>query len=422
MPQDRLGNDYAPDVPYARGRILRSSADDLTKVETAQLHLRARRERNQPVYLMSGLERRLDAEPDDIAMMDDELASAVYGHRLRDIGLEHLGGHSQRHDIVVTNRLTAALLVAADVMIAPGDVVLGVSPRYSHPAVFRAVAHARGAFTDCAGVNAFRAEMEKRERVDVVFITRLSVSYEIMEAEDLTSVVSLARQRGAHTIVDDAGGARVGPAVFDQPRTLELDVDIGATGLDKYGTSGPRVGLLGGNRDLVARIRTRAFEMGIEARQMLYPGIVRSLEGYTPQRVRDRVHATQLVASALKRRISANRLFETPVTVQLPAEDILEIAVERAGVDSAAIVPYEATAALAMLMLKQHGIMSVHFAGIPPGTSALMVKFLPPETLEEMGGAERFATAVDESLDALSAIVDNEQAVQSLLLGDSHAC
>ena len=33
-------------------------------------------------------------------------------------------------------------------------------------------------------------------------------------------------------------------------------------------------------------MRTRAFEMGIEARQMLYPAVIRSLEGYTPERVR----------------------------------------------------------------------------------------------------------------------------------------
>ena len=59
--------------------------------------------------------------------------------------------------------------------------------------------------------------------------------------------------------------------MLDQPRTLELGVDVGATGLDKYGVSGPRLGLLGGRRDLVDAIRARAIELGLEARPLLSP-------------------------------------------------------------------------------------------------------------------------------------------------------
>jgi L-seryl-tRNA(Ser) seleniumtransferase len=73
---------------------------------------------------------------------------------------------------------------------------------------------------------------------------------------------------GAPVYVDDAGGARVGPAAFGNPRTLELD----ATGFDKYGPKAPRFGLLAGGKDPVGRIRVKGFELGMEARQMLYPG------------------------------------------------------------------------------------------------------------------------------------------------------
>ena len=59
-----------------------------------------------------------------------------------------------------------------------------------------------------------------------------------------------------------------------------------------------------------------------------------------------------------------------------------------------------------MLLLRDHGILTVHFAALPPGTSALLLKFVPPETLERFGGAERFAAAVDESLDELARVVD----------------
>ena len=41
MTKDRFGNDLAPGLPYARGDILASTADDLTKLKTAWEHVRA---------------------------------------------------------------------------------------------------------------------------------------------------------------------------------------------------------------------------------------------------------------------------------------------------------------------------------------------------------------------------------------------
>jgi L-seryl-tRNA(Ser) seleniumtransferase len=419
MTNDRFGNPIAPGFSYARGDILPDTESDLAKMRTAWAIMRDRRERLGPnsLFLLSGLERNLQLDPIDLDVLDDEIASALYIDDVTRLGLEHMGGDPERHDVLVFNRLTAALLTAADVMIKTGDTVIGVSPRYSHPAVVRAVAHGGGDFTDTTGFAEFETAVTAADHVDIVFMTRLSVSYEILDERDIARIVGLARERGARIIVDDAGGARVGPAVFGQARTLELGVDVGATGLDKYGTTGPRLGLLAGDRETVAKIRARAFEMGVEARQMLYPAVVQSLRNYDPERVRERVAATKTVAEELRKRVGGNRLFETPVTVQLTAEDILEMAMERAGLDEPPVVPYEATAGLAMLMLREHGILSVHFAGLPPGTAALMIKFVPPDTLERFGGPAQLADAIDDCLGKLGDHLTQPGGLEALLLG-----
>jgi len=271
---------------------------------------------------------------------------------------------------------------------------------------------------DTQGEEPFARALEREERVALVVLTRLAVTYELLPIEALRAVVRLAHDKGAPVYVDDAGGARVGPAVFNQPRMLELGVDAGTTGLDKYGTSGPRLGLLAGEKHLVARIRARAFEFGLEARPMLYPAAVRSLERYTPDRVRELVESTKQVAAAL-REVLGSRLFETPVTAQLLAEDILELAMERAGLSDPPIVPYEATAALAMLLLEDYGILTVHFAGLPPGTGSLLFKFIPPETLARFGGAHAFAKAVDASLSKLGSLIGDSKNIRALLFGDA---
>jgi L-seryl-tRNA(Ser) seleniumtransferase len=301
-------------------------------------------------------------------------------------------------------------------MVRPGGTVIGVSVGYSHPSVTRAAAHLGARFVDTVGFKAFAEALDREPQVDLVVLTRLAVTYEALPIDEIRQIVALARARKIPVYADDAGGARVGPAVLGQPKMLDLGVNVGATGLDKYGTVGPRVGVLAGDKDLVARMRARAFEFGLEARPMLYPAVLKSLEQYRPERVQSLVECTKEVAAALRARLG-DRLRETPVTAQLLGEDTLELARERAGLAETSLVPFEASATLAMLLLRDHGIVSVHFAGMPPGTSAMLFKFVPPETLQRFGGAAAFAEAVDHSLSSVAAMMGDREKVRALLLG-----
>src|SRR3972149_6159556 len=267
------------------------------RVEAETRHILKRRGL-ESVFTLSGLERPLPLEARELPFADDEIAPALYGERLRDLALEHLGGSSRVHDVMLFNRLTAATIATHLALVKDGDVVVGVSPSYSHPTLVRAATHVGARFVDTSSLDSLQTALEREGRVTLVALPRLAVPYALLPLEVIREVVRLAHEKGALVYVDDAGGARVGPAVFGQPKMLELGVDVGATGLDKYGTSGPRLGLLAGERRLVEKIRARAFEFGLEARPMLYPAAVRSLEGYTPERVRDLVNATKQVAAA----------------------------------------------------------------------------------------------------------------------------
>ena len=419
MTTDAFGNEFAPGLPYARGRIIRSTEDDIRKLRHAGRVIERRLASGAGVFNVSGLERSLNLDAKDLAWTDDELAPALYGDRFRAQALAHLGGTAEQHDAMLFNRMTAATFAVHLTLVKPGDLVLGVSASYSHPTVVRSAAQVGAKFMDTTSIEAFTDALE-REAPALVVVTRLAVSYDLLPLGALRRIVALARVRGVPVYVDDAGGARVGPAMFDQPRMLELGVDVGATGLDKYGVIGPRLGLLGGRADLVSKIRARAFEFGLEARPMLLPAAVRSLEGYRPERVRRLVESTRQVAEAL-RKVLGTRVHETPVTAQLRADDVLAIALERAGLRAPGIVPIEALAALAMLLLEDYGLITVHFAGLPPGTSSLLIKFVPPETLAAVGGPEAVATAVDRSLSKLAELVREPARIATLLFGEEAA-
>ena len=404
-------------VPYVRGTILRSTEDDYAKLRVAWQIVAKRLGSGGKdlVYNLSGLERSLPIQP-GAEIYDDELSPALYGDRFNQLALDHLGGASDRHDSLLLNRQTAALFAALMVVVRGGDTVIGVSPTYTHPSVVRAASFLGARLVDTAGLDAFEHALAQHGGVRLVVVTRLAVSYEILPTADLERAIAMARSAGATILLDDAGGARVGPAAFDQPRTLELDVDLGATGLDKYGTIGPRLGLLGGLSHLVSAARARAYEYGLEARPMLLPAAIHSLEQYSPERVRALVSSTDALAAEMGAALGG-LLRRTPVSAQLPGEALLSTALQRAGVRESPIVPYEATAAVAMLLLREHGVLTVHFAAVPPGTSALLFKFVSPEALERFGGPRKLSRAIDTAIDLLSEMVKDPHEIRSLLLG-----
>ena len=231
---------------------------------------------------------------------NDELSPAVYWERLHELALAHLGGDATRHEILVCNRQSAALFAALMVMVTPETTVVGFSPSYSHPAVTRPVAFLGARFVDTNAIRNFELTIGEARGPVVAVLTRLPVSYAgVMSLEDLQTAVALCQRSRIPILVDDAGGGRVAPAVFGQPRALQLGVDVATTGLDKYGTIGPRLGLMGGRTDLVAAITTTAYQYGLEARPMLYASVVQSLDQYDEQRVRDLTASTQLLGEAL---------------------------------------------------------------------------------------------------------------------------
>ena len=418
-PCDRFGNPLSPGLAYARGTILSSGEQEFTKLRVAQGHIRDRLHDNglESIFNLSGLERGLQPRLGDT--YNDEISPALYGERLRELALEHLGGDSTEHDIVVCNRQSAALFAALMVMVRRGSQVVGLSRTYSHPAVSRPVALLGADFIDTTELTTFERYIAQATKPSVAVVTRLPVSYDgVLAIEELEKAVAVCQSHGVPVLVDDAGGARVAPAVWGQPRLLELGVDAGTTGLDKYGTVGPRLGLLGGRQALVAAIRAVAFEYGLEARPMLYSAVVQSLEQYTEQRVRDLTAATISLGEALQGRLGA-AVTRTPVAVKVEAEELLAVVLDRAGLATTPIVPYEVTAAVAMVLLRDYGILTVHFAGLPPGTAALLFKFVPPEVIERLGGAPKVAGFVDSAIDQVAEMVHDPGSMRELLIGTS---
>lgn len=419
MPRtDAFGNRIDPELSYATGEILATAEDQYDEALEARQHIRTRWEADGPgsVFNFSGLERGFPAEAGDLRHVDDETAPALYEDRFAELLLEHFGGSSERHDAFLANRMTAATIGTFRTLVEPGETVVAAAPNTSHASVVRAAGLVDADFRDTTSADEFVAAVDDADDVALAVLSRMDVTYETFDEEAVERILDHARRRDVPVYMDDAGGARVAPALFDRPRSLELDVDVVSTGLDKYGVSGPRFGALAGDADLVRRVRSEAWKLGLEARPTFVVGAVRSLEGYDPELVRERHAATLEVGAELRERLG-DAVRETSSIVKLTGEDVLRVAMDRAGVADPPIVPVEATGALSMLLLRDRGVVTVHFVGIPSGTPDFLLKFMPPDEIERFGGPAAFADAVDESVSELASMLDEPGAVRDLLLG-----
>ena len=107
-------------LPYERGSLLPDTAADMAKLRAAW-RIVERRHGDGTLFNFSGLERSLDLGGADASVLDDDLAPALFGERLTELALEHLGGDPERDDVFVANRLTAAIVAAMQMLVRPGD-------------------------------------------------------------------------------------------------------------------------------------------------------------------------------------------------------------------------------------------------------------------------------------------------------------
>lgn len=415
---DGFGNPIDPELSYATGQILETGRDQYDEALAARRLIRDRWESEGPeaIYNFSGLERGFPIEADDLENLDDETAPALYEDRFAELTLEHFGGTAEEHDAFLANRMTAATTSAFLTLTEPGETVIGIAPNHSHASVIRAADLADTEFVDTNDYDEFTTAFESADSVGMIALSRMDVTYEILDAKTVRRVIETAHENDVLVYMDDAGGARVAPVLFDRPRSLELGVDVVSTGLDKYGVYGPRFGVMGGRRDLVQRIRSQAWKLGLEARPTSMIAAVRSLERYDPERVRDLYEATMDLGAELETRDGLD-VSKTDSILKLTGETILRTAMDRAGVEETTLVPIEATGALSMVLLRDYGIITVHFVGIPSGTPDLLLKFTPPEEIERFGGVGELADAIDRSVTELSKSIGDTNAIRSLLLG-----
>ena len=415
---DRFGNPVDPTVGYARGALLGPSADEVRRLRHAQrvtAEFAALRGAGA-VGIFTGNARRFPLQPDDLERWCEEWTGpGRFADRLREVAVAHLGGRADDHAAVV-NR-TSGGIVAAVLALAEGRPVVSVVPGgdRSHASLRRGCRLARVELVEIDDAGRVPAALSEHAAALVVVTTVTSTLARLDDA-DTAAAIDAARSAGAAVLMDEAYGARLRPVLHGGAKSLEFGADAAITNTDKAGLCGPRAGVVVGCEESVVAVMAAASELGIEARAPIAAGALRSLEAFDPSVLRQEAIDGNAVADALETCLGTAAVARTDLGPSLSEDTVLGLIRARAGAMSGSLVPCEATAAVAMVMLRDQGVLTVSTHGQPGGRVSLRLK-PTPGALEAVGGAERLAEAVNTAISTVARRADDRAWVAALLFG-----
>ncbi len=398
MQEDRFGNPIDPKVGYARGSLLRGSSDEVIRLNQAG-RVGAdfiARQGSDKVAICTGNLRNYPVSHGDLgANCEEWLGPGLFGDELRQVTIAHLGGQGHEQ-VAAINRTSAGIIATILALCAERDVVsLVPAGDRCHASVGRGAALAGVAVHevhDEAGLIAQFTTQAPR----LLIITTVTSELAMLADELVYKAVALAHNNNCKVLLDEAYGARFRPVLTAGPKALAFGADLVITNADKAGLSGPRAGLLCGNPDSLIPVQAKASELGMEARAPIALGVLRSLQGFTPELLLQEVEDGKQLSQALIEKWGAQRVTASALGPKIDEQDALQMVLNLAGVEQCPWVPAEITAVIGMQMLAAKGIVTVNTHGQPGGRVSIRLK--PTSgALKNAGGAEAVAECLHEA-------------------------
>ena len=355
------------------------------------------------LYDLTGLSGGFPLEREDLELLETYAGSAVFDEALQKVGKDHLGGDK----VLALNRTSAALLATIIALVNPGEEVIHFLPQLpSHPSIPRSAKLIGASYQEYDSLDKFKIT----ERTALVVITGSTMDHQVVPIEDFQRIIGLCQSSQVTVLVDDASGARLRTIIYGQPRALDMGADLVVTSTDKL-MDGPRGGLMSGTVQLIDRIKTKAFQFGLEAQPPLLAGMVKALMNFDPERILKASRRKKTLYQDLRADLPG--IQQTPTGIMLSPESLL---LELGNKDfKTSITAREAATLLAMLLLKEHYIITIPAVGMP-GVSATIRMDLASKDSENLDN-EYIINAFKETLSNFQEIIKDVEVCRKVLYG-----
>ena len=341
--------------------IVNNSLDEVKKRESALKIIREIIDNGgrDSLYDVTGLSGGFIASEEELNLLETYVGPAIFEDELQIAGKEHLGGEK----VLAVNRTSSGILASILALVEEGSHVSHFLAEFpAHPSIPRSCKIVGASYDEFIDIEKFNIP----ENTSLVVVTGSTMDHKVIDEDLFKKVIDMAHERDIPVLVDDASGARLRTAVFNQRKATELGADLVVTSTDKL-MPGPRGGLMSGREDLVDEVKIKANQFGLEAQPPLILAMVNGIKNYTEENLLKAISRKDEFYSLLAEKYE---MFEkTPTGVRVSEEslknqlEILNIETELSQKDCCFL--------WAMILLKDFGIITIPAVGMPGASASI---------------------------------------------------
>ena len=386
--------------------IVNNSLDEVKKRESAFRIIKKILEEKgrDSLFDVTGLSGGFIASKKELELLETYVGPAVFEDQIQIVGKEHLGGEK----VLPVNRTSAGILATVLALVGEGSHVAHFLADYpGHPSIPRSCALAGASYEEFIDINEFAIP----DNTSLVVITGSTMDLQVIDEDLFTQVISRAHEKDIPVLVDDASGARLRTAVFNQKRATDLGADLVVTSTDKL-MPGPRGGLMAGRAELIDEIKIKVNQFGLEAQPPLIMAMINGIKAYTPEVLRKSVSRKEEFYGLISKKYE---MFEkTPNGIKVQEANlanqlkVLNIETELSEKDCCFL--------WSMVLLKEEGIITIPAVGMPGASDTIRFDLSTKDVIDM--DLDVLQDKIDNSFDVFLDLVQKPEMAEKLIFFD----
>ena len=352
--------------------IVNNSLDEVKKRESSLKIIKSiiENEGRDSLYDVTGLSGGFIASDEELNLLETYVGPAIFEDELQIVGRKHLGGEK----VLAVNRTSSGILASILALVEEGSHVSHFLAEFpAHPSIPRSCAIVGASYDEFIDIDKFTIP----ENTSLVVVTGSTMDHKVIDEELFKKVIDMAHEKDIPVLVDDASGARLRTAVFNQAKATELGADLVVTSTDKL-MPGPRGGLMAGRKDLIDEIKVKANQFGLEAQPPLILAMVNGIRNYTEENLVKAMSRKEEFFDLLSEKYE---MFEKTPTGVMVSEDSLKDQWDKLNIETE-LSKKDCCFLWAMVLLKDFGIITIPAVGMPGASATIRIDLSTQDVID----------------------------------------
>ena len=344
--------------------IVNNSLDEVKKRESSLKIIKSiiENEGRDSLYDVTGLSGGFIASDEELNLLETYVGPAIFEDELQIVGHKHLGGEK----VLAVNRTSSGILASILALVEEGSHVSHFLAEFpAHPSIPRSCAIVGASYDEFIDIDKFTIP----ENTSLVVVTGSTMDHKVIDEELFKKVIDMAHEKDIPVLVDDASGARLRTAVFNQ--------DLVVTSTDKL-MPGPRGGLMAGRKDLIDEIKVKANQFGLEAQPPLILAMVNGIRNYTEENLVKAMSRKEEFFDLLSEKYE---MFEKTPTGVMVSEDSLKDQWDKLNIETE-LSKKDCCFLWAMVLLKDFGIITIPAVGMPGASATIRIDLSTKDVID----------------------------------------